>query len=267
MISPAVFAACILTFFVSLILPLGLLVFLGIRYRRQGMVSAWLLGAAGFFVSQMVLRIPLLNLLSQDLDFVMFAQDHVAPYALALAFSAGLFELGGRLAAAWAMGKNLTYPRALAAGLGHGGIEAILLVGLTYVSNLVLLVLVQSGAYDTLIAQTQAAGSDVTALVSAKELLLSTGAGLFLLAGLERLLTMICHTAMSVLVCWGWKNHRLALGCGVCLALHFVLDSLAVVTVFLPQPLSYWLLYGCMGATALLSLFLLRKLRRCWPAA
>lgn len=267
MVSPALFAACILTLFISFLLPLGLLVYLGVRYRRQGMVSAWLLGAAGFFVSQMLLRIPLLNLLSQDLGFVMFAQDHVLPYALALAFSAGLFELAGRLAAACVMRKNLTFRRALAAGLGHGGIEAILLVGLTYISNLVLLVLVQSGACDTLIAQTQAAGSHAAALASAKELLLSTGAGLFLLAGLERLLTMVCHTAMSVLVCWGWKTHRLALGCGCCLALHFLLDSLAVVTLFLPQPLSYWVLYGCIGVTALFSLFLLRKLRRSWPVS
>lgn len=263
MVASSAFAACILTFFISLVLPLGLFVFLGLRYRRQGMASAWLLGAAGFFIFQMVIRIPLLNFLSGKLEFVRFAQDHLVLYGLALAFSAGLFELGGRLAAAWAMRKNLTYPRAVAAGLGHGGIEAVLLVGVTYITNLVFMILIQTGGFDALIAQAQDPAL-AASLEESRTLLLSTGAGLFLLAGLERLLTMICHTALSVLICWGWANRRLLPCCGLCLVIHLLLDSLVLVTVFLPQPLSYWVLYGAMGVVALFSLALLRKLHGLW---
>ena len=93
-----------------------------------------------------------------------------------------------------------------------------------------------------------------------------TGTGLFLLAGLERLLTMVAHTAMSVLVCWGLWSHRTGIGLAACLVIHTLLDSMVMVTYLVPQPASYWILYGFMGLVALFSLYLLRRLRNTWPA-
>lgn len=266
MISAASFAACLLTLFISLIGPLLILLIFGIRYRKQGFFTAWLLGAAGFFVTQILIRIPLLGVLSGNAGFVSFSQQHVFLYGLGLAFTAGLFELAGRLAAVWAMKKNLTYRRAVAAGLGHGGIEAILLVGVTYINNLIFMVLIQTGSFDALIAQAQAAGTDPAQLTAIRDTLLATGAGLFLLSGLERLLTMVIHTGMSVLVCWGVKTRHTLLGSLGCLAIHTLLDSMVMVTLFLSLPLSYWVLYGFMGILALACLYLLRQLRLLWPA-
>ena len=124
----------VLTFAVSLLLPPAFLVFYALRHKKQGIWSAWLLGAAGFLVPQILIRFPILAALSRTDGFVAFAQAHPLIYGFALAFTAGLFEVVGRYAVARILQKNLTYRRALAAGLGHGGIEAILITGLAYVS-------------------------------------------------------------------------------------------------------------------------------------
>ena len=92
--------ACIVTLFLSLILPLAFWIVYGIKNKGQGIWSAWLLGAAGFVVTQVLIRIPILNGLSQNAGFLTFAQAHPVVYGFSLAFTAGLFELAGRYAVA-----------------------------------------------------------------------------------------------------------------------------------------------------------------------
>ncbi len=266
MIPNSTIIACVITLCISLIGPLVLLLILSLRWRKQGIAAAWFVGAAGFFVTQMVIRIPILSLLSASDGFASFAQEHLFLYGVLLAFTAGLFELAGRFAAAKVLKKKPIFRRALAAGLGHGGIEAIVLVGLTYVNNLIYLVMIQAGTFDALIAQTEAMGVDPSQLRAIQDTFLQTGAGLFLLAGLERLLTMVAHTAMSVLVCWGVWHNRTTPALLACLGIHTLLDSMVMVTYVVPQPASYWILYSFMGLVALFSLYLLRRLRKNWPA-
>ena len=63
-------------------------------------------------------------------------------------FTAGLFEETGRLVVMLLLLKAFhRLADGLAFGLGHGGLEAMLLVGLTYVSNLVLAVLMNTGGW------------------------------------------------------------------------------------------------------------------------
>jgi len=47
MVSFATVLCCILTLFVSLVLPLAVLVFMTFKYKKQGAFSAWLLGLLG----------------------------------------------------------------------------------------------------------------------------------------------------------------------------------------------------------------------------
>ena len=52
--------ACIITLMVSLVLPIVVLIGLAVKNKKQGIVSAWLLGTAGFFVPQILIRLPIL---------------------------------------------------------------------------------------------------------------------------------------------------------------------------------------------------------------
>lgn len=264
MIPTASFITCGITLFVSLILPVLVLTVFALKNKKQGIISAWLLGAAGFFVTQILVRIPILNFLSTQSWFLTFSQTHLFLYSLSLAFTAGLFELTGRLAVAKVMQKKLTYNRALAAGLGHGGIEAMILIGMTYVNNLTYMIMIQSGTFETVIAQTAAMGVDVSQLYAIQDALLSTSPALFLLAGFERLLTMVSHAAMSMIVCYGVHTGNTWKGLLLCLGIHTCLDLTAGISLMLPQTAAYSIIYTILTAVAVVSLLIMKKIHANW---
>ena len=260
----------IVTLFVSFILPLAFLVGYALGHKKQGIWSAWLLGALGFFVPQILIRLPILTGLSKSAGFAAFAQNHPVAYGFGLAFTAGLFELAGRYAVARCLKKNLTCRRALAAGLGHGGIEAILITGLAYLSNVVFLVMLQTGGFEAAIAQTTAAGGDVTPLLTAKDALMNTHWTLFLLAGYERLLAMTCHVTMSMMVCYGVHTNRVLPWTLACLAVHTCMDFIASISLFIGRGLTlaaaYTIIYILLTAVTVLSILILKNIRSRWAA-
>ena len=268
MISTATMIACVVTLFVSLVLPILCLVVYGIRCRKQGVWSAWLLGAAGFFVMQILIRSPILGALAANSGFVAFSQLHPWAFSFGLAVSAALFELAGRLAVALLMKKRLTCSRALAAGMGHGGIEAILIVGLTYINNLVYMVMIQTGGFDAMVSQVSASGADVSQLLAIRDSFLNLPSGVFLLAGYERLVTMICQAAMSLMVCWGVFRKRMLPWALACLGVHTLMDSVAgiqnLVGKGLSQAAAYGIIYLILTAAAVGCSVLMVRICRSW---
>ncbi len=274
MVSNLTILCCVVSLFISLFLPLLALAVLGWKYRGQGVFSAWFLGAAGFFVPQIIIRMPIMNALAGMDWFIRFSQEHLFLYSFTLAFSAGLFELAGRLAAAKLMRKKLTYPRALTAGMGHGGIEAILLIGMTYINNLLYIFMINGGTFDAMVAQAAAAGADAAQLAVLKETFLTTPPLTFLLGGFERLLTMILHVALSMMVCYAMEKKQLGKGILACLVLHTFLDTTAGISLLatpqggnvLSQGAAYAIVFAILIAVAVLSVFILITIRRRWLA-
>lgn len=264
MVPAATVLTCCVTLFVTLILPVLVLILFAVRCRKQGILSAWLLGAAGFFVTQILIRIPVLTVLQKQSWFGDFAQNRLFLYAFGLAFSAGLFELAGRFAVAKLMQKKLTFRRSLAAGLGHGGIEAMLLIGMTYVNNLIYIVMINSGYFDSLIAQIAGLGMDISQLELIRTQLSGASPALFLLAGLERILAMTGHVSMSMLVCYGVAHGKTGICVLLCLVIHTLMDLTAGLSLVLPQAVAYPVIYAILTIMAVLSLIVIRKLFRCW---
>ena len=267
-----IIAVCV-TLFISLVLPIVVYIMYGVKNKGKGVWTAWLLGTAGFFVFQMIIRVPILNLLSLNAGFVAFLQEHYILYCFILALTAALFEAIGRYIVAKIMSKGLTFKRSMAAGMGHGGIEAILLIGMTYINNLVYISMINTGSFDTVVTQTAELGADTAGLVAVKEALMNTGAIAFYLAGYERILTMISHTALSLIVCYFvWKKKDL-LGIGICVAVHFLMDFISPVvngmaTGYLGNRLSvgaaYSIIYIFLTGVAVVSIIVIKKLKRNW---
>ncbi len=269
MIPNATIVTCIITLFISLILPVLILAVYACKNKGCQILSAWLMGASGFFVTQILIRMPILTFLQSQSWFQAFASGHLFLYAFTLAFTAGLFELAGRFAVAKLLRKNLTFKRSLAAGLGHGSIEAMLLVGMTYINNLIYIFMIRSGAFDTVIAQTAAAGVDVTQLYAIQDALISTSPVLFLMAGFERILAMTGHVGMSMVVCYSIHAHKPLQGALICLGIHTLLDLTAGISLLagsvLSQTAAYIIIYAILIAAALLSLRIVYSIRSRWP--
>ncbi len=215
------------TLCISLLLPVAALIVYGVKNKGKGVWTAWLLGAAGFVVMQLVIRMPILSFLSLMPAFVEFSTSHYVLYCFILALTAGLFEVAGRYVVAKLMSKRLTFTRGIAAGMGHGGIEAIMIVGMTYVNNILYIVMINSGQFDTIVEQTAAMGVDTASRVAIKEVLIGTSPVSFLLSGYERILTMIFHVALSLLACYFVSRKKDILGIVICLVCHCAVDFVA----------------------------------------
>ena len=266
----SIFFMCV-TLFISLVLPVVLLIVYAVKNKGKQVVSAWFLGAAGFFVMQVLIRLPILSVLSLIPGFQSFVENQYVIYVLVLGFTAGLFEVVGRLVVAKIMSKNLTYERGIAAGLGHGGIEAMVLIGMTYINNLLYAVMINTGTFDLTVEQTKAIRVDVTALLSVKDALVNTQAYLFGLAGFERLLTIICHTAMSVLVCYFVYKKQTMKGVLISLILHTLLDSVGGLISGLSTPYmgnvisqntGYVLVYAFLTVMTVVSVVIILKVKK-----
>lgn len=268
MVQTGTVVAIWVTLFISLFLPVILLIVYALRNKKMGVVSAWFIGAAGFFVTQIIVRLPILSVLGTQQWFLDFAQNNQILYVLILGFTAGLFELVGRYVAAKIMSKNQSFQRGFAAGLGHGGIEAMVLIGISYISNLLYVGMINSGAFDTVVEQTAALGVDTSALLLIKDQLLNTSPTLFYCAGYERLLTMIGHTAMSLLVFYAvWKKQDLK-GLLACLALHTFLDAgsgiIMTVTGSLEPGVAYGAVYGFLTVMAVFFVLIIINIKNRW---
>ena len=270
MVSTATIICICITLAVSLLVPVVGLIVYAVMNKKQGVVSAWFLGAAGFFVTQMIVRTTILSLLSTQEWYVAFLENYYIVYVLILAFTAGLFEFAGRFAVAKMMEKNLTYKRGFAAGLGHGGIEAMLIVGMTYISNLVYVALINSGSFAMIVEQTAALGVDTTALYQVEAALVNTTPATFLLAGYERILTMIAHVALSLIVIYYVKNKDVWKGTAICIGLHTMLDGVAGLISGLSTPYMgsvisqntmYLLVYIFLTVFAIGSVYIIYKIK------
>lgn len=265
-----------ITLFVSLILPVVVLIVLSRKWKLNHIPSAWFLGAAGFFIPQMLIRTRLLESFAANPNFEVFAENHYILYCLILAFTAGFFELAGRYSVAKILKREpMTFRRSLAAGLGHGSIEAMLLIGVTYINNLIYMVMIQTGHFEYLIAQGSAAGVDISQLHAVQAALSNTSPILFLLAGFERLLTMVCHAAMSLTVCWGVWRGRPGKAMIACLVFHTLLDCTSIIqgmaTPYLGSVISqntaYVLVYILLTAAAVLSVVVMKTIYKRWNEA
>ncbi len=277
MVSTGAFIGIIVTLLITLLGPIVAAIVYSVKNKGKGVWKAWLLGAAGFFVLQVLIRIPILNVLGTFTWFQKFAENNYIVYCLILAMTAALFEVVARFAVAKLLQKNMNYQQGVAAGLGHGGIEAIILIGMTYVNNLLYAVMINSGAFDALYDPTMisfgAEGALNEQLYQIKTALIETPAYAFYLAGYERILCVLFHTATSLLVCYMVYKKKAILGVGIAFVAHFAVDFVSPVinglaTTYLgnviSQETAYVLVYGVLTAVAVGAVVVIGKICKKW---
>ncbi len=239
----AVPAANMIGMTVSLLISVGLPIALCIIVRRKtkARISSFFIGAATFIVFALILE--------QILHRVVLAvagpgiTENLWLTALYGGLAAGLFEETGRFAAMkLCMKKTLNKQNAVMYGVGHGGIEAMLLVGMTCISNLLVSVMINNGQFSALLPMAgleDTVASQVTAQLSALSV---TPAWQFYMAGVERISAILFHISASYLVYLAVKNKKISWYLLAVLA-HFLLDA---VTVVAAKYLAIWALEGIL---------------------
>lgn len=238
-IAPSVIVAFGIGVFFTLVCPLLLLVFLGVRKKISPVPVV--VGALAFFISQIVLRIPMINALSAQQWFQTFAASQLIVYLLILSFTAGLFEESARLVGVrFFCRKHRAYTDAISFGLGHGFCEAILLVGFTHLNSLIYAVMINTGTFSILTETSpQAAEQITTALMSAQ-------ASTIYLAVLERVFAVLFHMFATMLIFQGVNRRRSFLYYVLAVLAHTLFNF---VSALLTQYVSIWAgeLFLCLG--------------------
>ena len=276
MVSTASMIAIIITLFITLIAPVIVWIIYGVKNKGKGVWKALALGAAGFVLLQMIIRMPILNIVSLIPGFGTFVAEYYVVYCLILAITAALFEVVARFGVAKILQKKINYEQGVAAGLGHGGIEAILIVGMTYINNLLYAIMINSGTFAQTIeavAATDTTGTAEAQLLAIQASLVEAPSYLFYLAGYERVLTVIFHTAMSLLVCYLVYKKKAVLGVSIAFVAHFLVDFIAplingLATPYLGSVISegtaYVIIYSFLTVVAIASFVVIVMIGKKW---
>ena len=188
----------ILDIFICFGIPIGGYALLH-KKSVKGM-KIFLLGVASFVVSQVCIRLPILQLVLPGMPWFLKMQQNPWLYGLFLGLTAGIFEECARLIFMKAgMHRNLSFPETILFGLGHGGIEAILFLGISCI-----ILMFAPG---------------------------DTGCAGILTAGLERISAITFHVGASLIVAGGINRKKNMRFTGFAIFLHTILDASSYITV------------------------------------
>lgn len=198
------FSGLIVCFIINVIIcfgiPIGFLIYL-IAAKRDG-IKPFFVGVLVFLISQVFLRIPILQYVLPKMDwYVTMSAFYPIIYCIFLGITAGIFEEVGRfLGFKLALKKKRTWFHGLAFGIGHGGIEAILLAGMSNLKNLAILISFNNGSYS----------SSKFGISEEKVRALFNGVSNMniLFGGIERILAITLHVGLTLLVLYGINKRK-----------------------------------------------------------
>lgn len=213
---------------------LGLLITVGIPVgaavyflvRKDGSVWFFAAGIGAFVVTQLLIRIPLLQYLGKNWEwYMLLPYNNLVLYFAFQGITAGLFEETGRWIGFRCVGRKQRTFRwidGLAFGLGHGGVEAVW-VGV-------------SGILPALMA----GNVDWTGLI----------------AGAERLFAMMIQIGLSFVVLTGVKRRQPRYWV-LAVVLHGLVDFLLILG-------NVWIVEGLVAVEGIAALVMALRIRKQW---
>ena len=262
MVSIFTILALVFSFLACFVFPVVLCI-LFMKKTKPGIVPL-LLGIVVFIVFVLVLEqgmhYAVLVLIPGTKSLL---ENNVWLYAIYGAFAAGIFEECGRwLAFSLFMKKKREWKHGITYGIGHGGIEAVLLVSLGVLNNLIYAIMINTGTFDTLIKTQPQATADI--LRQTKDALISTSYWMFALTGVERICAIAFQIALSVLVLYAVSRKKYQF-VGLAILLHAAIDFPAVL--YQKGILPLWSVEVYCVVLAVPALIFILKSKKLFPAA
>ncbi|MDR1247959.1 MAG: YhfC family intramembrane metalloprotease [Treponema sp.] len=178
---------------VSIGLPIVLFIIFYKKYKAK--IIPMIIGIAGFILFALVLERSIhLMVLGK------FAlREKPLIYIIYGIFMAGVFEETARFISFNLLKKKYNgIGTGLAYGIGHGGIEAILLAGLAMVNSIVFSIILYTGNIETITGKLQ--GEALEQINTQITTLLTTSPYLFLVSGIERAFAICIQLSLSIIV-------------------------------------------------------------------
>ena len=206
------------------------------KFWKHEKFTTILVGAATFVLFALILEKTIQNALV--FPTTMGLPDHAASqfinarpilWALVLGLFPGVFEETGRFMAFKTVLRNRrNRETSISYGIGHGGIEVILVLGINYIVYIVYAVMINTGTFQGIINQVaeQAPFQEEAIRALADQLAVFSfadiGAGIF-----ERVFAFLFHVGASILVFYAARDKGRLWLYPLAILLHTALDSLA----------------------------------------
>ncbi|MGN0699663.1 MAG: YhfC family intramembrane metalloprotease [Oscillospiraceae bacterium] len=174
-------------------IPIAAVIVHKLKHKSASLLSA-VIGAATFVVFALILE--------QILHAVMLplVMNSTVAYVIYGTLAAGVFEETGRYLACRFLMKNRTdNANAVMLGIGHGGIEAVLIIGVSMFSTLVTAIMVNTMGLDGFIQMTGITDeATLTVLKGQIDTIVAFSMPMALANVVERIIAMTLHICMSV---------------------------------------------------------------------
>ncbi len=244
----------------SIALPLALAILWKLRKKER--FTTILAGAATFLIFALLLEKPLQNVLLfptqmglGDHPLSLFLNVHPVLLALAAGLFPGVFEETGRLIAYKTVLKNRkNRETSISHGIGHGGFEAMYILGATYITYIAYAVMINTGAFGALVEQAAAAAPAQAGALSelagqlAELTLADVGMGLG-----ERVFAVLFHIGASILVFYACRDKKRFWLYPLAVVLHTAMDFIAAMYTLGVSEMSTWALEGIFAVFGVLT--------------
>lgn len=212
---------------ISIIIPIGLIIYLGVKKKLN--IKAALLGA-GFFILFVLILEKLLHFFVLGMNPKdSFIFNNTILFMLYGGLAAGIFEETARFIGfkfIFKVDKNTDISTGLSYGVGHGGIEALIIGGLAAINNIAYSFMINNGTINTITNALPEAQREVIQTVI--DSLVNTQSYLFAISGIERLFALVIQISLSVIVFKAVSQRKFILF-PVAILLHAVVDFVAVL--------------------------------------
>lgn len=186
----------ILSVVIAFIVPILMLIYYMV-YKKQRL-KPFIVGVLVFFISQIVLRMPLLSYVLPSQLWYMRLSLNPYVYSIFLGLTAGIFEEVGRYVGfKYFLRNNQKYNDGLSFGFGHWAVEALLIVGINAV-----VLLFSPSLLKTLEVSTMNA----------------------FMMGLERLFVLSVHVGLSMIVLYSIRLNKISY-LFIAIILHGIIDA------------------------------------------
>ncbi|MCR5801902.1 MAG: YhfC family intramembrane metalloprotease [Lachnospiraceae bacterium] len=191
-----------------------------------------LIGAATFLLFALLIEKPIQALvISIDHPVSRFLNQHTVAWCVVVALFPGVFEETGRLVAfKTVLKKRKNKETSISYGIGHGGFEVMLLIGLNYVTSLVYASMINNGTFGTVVSQVAATAPDqVDSLYTLADQLTAVTMADIGLAVMERTFAVLFHIALSVIVFYACKDSKKFRLYPLAIVMHTIMDLIAAL--------------------------------------
>ena len=204
---------------ISLALPIGGIIYLKKKYKAS--LKIFFIGMLSFFISVQILEAPIHSyFLSINKTTSEFLLGSPIAYMLYGGLMAGIFEETARLVSFKYLIKDRNNINAITYGIGHGGIEAILIGAMSSLNAIIYSVLINKGGFEFLMKSASVSNEIINAT---HDQFVNTSSYIWLITGSERIIAMLIHISLSVLVCYAIKEKKY-IYYGIAIIIHAIID-------------------------------------------